>query len=186
MSNTQNKIDNGVNVQALLEAREALAAQPPAAQFAFRTTCTWLSGSHSRNTVGGFFGLGAEQARKQEFTIDSDHPELFDSQDNAATPLEIVLSGLGSCLTAGVAAVAQYRGIQLRSVSAKLEGQIDARGMLGADPDVRNGFNDIRVTYEIDADAPREDLEALVAQSQKRSPVFDVLTNPTNVSVALG
>jgi uncharacterized OsmC-like protein len=87
------------------------------------------------------------------------------------------------CLTAGVAAVAQNRGIQLRSVKATIEGDMDILGILGGDPEVRNGFNDIKVKYDIDADASKEDIEALVAQSQKRSAVFDVITNPTNVTV---
>jgi len=182
---TESDTDNGVNVGALLEAREALGAQPEAAQFFFRATSQWIRGTHSRSTVQGFFGLGAEQSHRTEFTFESDHPELFASEDHGATPVEMVLSALGSCLTAGIAAVAQHRDIQLRAVSARLEGALDARGMLGVDPDVRNGFGDIKVTYDIDADASREDLEALVAQSQKRSAVFDVLTNPTQVTVAL-
>ena len=90
---------------------------------------------------------------------------------------------LGSCLTAGIAAVAQQRKIQLNSVSATIEASMDLHGILGADPDVRNGFSDIKVSYDIDADASPQDIEALVAQSQKRSAVFDVLTNPTNISV---
>ena len=94
-----------------------------------------------------------------------------------------MLVGLASCLTAGVAAVAQHREIQLRSVSATLEGGMDVSGILGIDSDVRNGFDGIKVKYTIDADASQEDLEALVAQSQKRSAVFDIVTNPTNVTV---
>ena len=94
-----------------------------------------------------------------------------------------MLVGLASCLTAGIASVAQNRDIQLRSVEAKLEGSMDILGILGADPEVRNGFEDIKVTFDIDADALQEDVEALVAQSQKRSAVFDILTNPTSVSV---
>jgi uncharacterized OsmC-like protein len=97
--------------------------------------------------------------------------------------VEFVLVALGSCLTAGVAAVAQHRGIQLRSVSATIEGAMDLQGILGIDSDVRNGFGGINVTYKIDADAKREDIEALVAQSQKRSAVYDIVTNPTNVTV---
>jgi uncharacterized OsmC-like protein len=100
--------------------------------------------------------------------------------------VEIVLSALASCLTAGVAAVAQNRQIQLRSVTAHLEGRMNVLGILGADPDVRNGFNDVTVTFEIDADASPEDIRAIVAQSQKRSAVFDIFTNPTNVSVTVG
>jgi uncharacterized OsmC-like protein len=100
-----------------------------------------------------------------------------------ATPVEVVLVGLASCLTAGVASVAQNRGIQLRSVEARLEGKMNIAGILGIDGDVRNGYDNIKVTFHVDADASKKDIEALVAQSQKRSAVFDIITNPTNVTV---
>ena len=178
-------VDNGVNVAALLGAREALTAAPEAAQFQWRARCEWVNGTHSRTTVHGFAGLGAEQTHRQSFVFEGDHPEVFASQDNGATPVEIVLAALAGCLTAGVAAVATHRGVQLRSVVASLEGDMDIQGILGIDPDVRNGYSGIRVRYEIDADAPRAVLEAIVAQSQKRSAVYDVITNPTNVAVEL-
>ena len=142
-----------------------------------------MNGTHSHSTVQGFFGLGEEQSHKTEFSFDADHPELFASEDNGATPVELVLVGLASCLTAGVAAIAQRREIQLRSVSATLEGGMDLQGILGIDSDVRNGFDGIKVTYNIDADASPEDIKALVAQAQKRSAVYDIVTNPTNVTV---
>jgi uncharacterized OsmC-like protein len=180
--NTQN-VDNGVNVGALLDARQALSQAPEAAQFRWRTTCKWVNGTHSRSTVEGFFGLGEEQRHKTTFTFDADHPEVFASEDNGATPVEMVLAGLASCLTAGVASVAQMRGIQLRSVSATLEAGMNLFGILGIDSDVRNGFDGIKVTYDIDADATPDEVRAVVAQSQKRSAVYDIVTNPTNVSV---
>jgi uncharacterized OsmC-like protein len=176
-------IDNGVNVEFLLSARELLTSQPEAANFEWRVSNTWVNGTHSRSSVQGFSGLGAEQKHRTEFHYDADHPELFSSEDQGATPVELLLVSLASCLTAGVAAVAQNREIQLRSVSATLQGDMDVRGILGADPDVRNGFSRIKVTYAIDADASPEDIKALVAQSQKRSAVFDIVTNPTNVVV---
>src|SRR5690606_6288460 len=117
------------------------------------------------------------------FSFDSDHPEVFASEDNGPTPVEFVLVGLAGCLTAGVAAVAQNRQIQLRSVKASLEGSLDIQGILGIDSDVRKGFDDVKVVFEIDADATREEIEALVAQSQKRSAVCDIITHPANVSV---
>jgi len=178
-------VDNGVNVEALLAAREALTKAPDAAQFKWRAACEWKNGTHSHSTVEGFYGLGQEQARKRTFTFDADHPEVFASEDNGATPVEYVLVGLASCLTAGIAAVAQNRNIQLRSVTATIEGDMDIQGILGIDRDVRNGFGGIKVTYKIDADAKREDIEALVAQSQKRSAVYDIVTNPTNVTVVV-
>lgn len=177
------KADNGVNVEALLAAREALTAAPQAAAFKWRATCNWINGTHSRSTVDGFFGLGDEQKHTTTFTYDADHPEVFASHDLGATPVEYVLVGLAGCLTAGIASVAQNRDIQLRSVKATLEGAMDLQGILGIDNDVRNGFDGIKVRFEIDADASREDIEALVAQSQKRSAVFDIVTNPTNVLV---
>ena len=184
MSDTsENSANNGVNVDALLGAREALGETPAAGKFVWRATNEWLHGTHSRSSVEGYFGLGDEHNHKSAFGFESDHPLVFAAEDNAATPVEIVLVGLASCLTAGVAAVAQNRDIQLRSVKATVEGDMDIAGILGADPDVRNGFSGIRVKYEIDADADADDIEALVAQSQKRSAVFDILTNPTNVTV---
>jgi len=182
---TEKEVKNGVNVAALLGAREALSKAPEAARFTWRATCKWVHGTHSRTSVKGYHGLGQEQSHRTEFTFDMDHPEVFASEDNGATPVEMVLTGLAGCLTAGVAAVAQHRKIQLRSVKATLEGAMDIQGILGMDADVRNGFDSINVTFDIDADATREEIEALVAQSQKRSAVFDVLTNPTNVSVSV-
>jgi uncharacterized OsmC-like protein len=179
---TQN-VNNGVNVGALLDAREALSQAPEAAQFQWRTTCTWIKGTHSRSTIEGFFGLGEEQRHRTTFTFDADHPEIFASEDNGATPVEMVLAGLASCLTAGVASVAQMRGIQLRSVKATLEAGMNIFGILGIDSDVRNGFDGIKVTYDIDADATPDEVRAVVAQSQKRSAVYDAITNPTNVTV---
>jgi uncharacterized OsmC-like protein len=172
-----------VNVEALIGAREALSGAPEAAKFKWRATCTWKNGTHSHSVVKGFFGLGEEQNHKTEFQFDADHPEVFASEDKGATPVEYVLVGLASCLTGGIAAIAQYRGIQLRSVIATIEGGMDIQGILGIDSDVRNGFDGIKVHYHIDADATPDEIRALVAQSQKRSAVFDAITNPTNVTV---
>ncbi len=175
--------DNGVNVAHLLGAREQLTEAPEAAKFQFRAHCDWVRGTHSRSVVDSYAGLGEEHMHRQSFAFEADHPEVFASQDNGATPPEIVLAALASCLTAGIASVATNRGVQLRSVSAKVEGDMDIQGILGIDADVRNGFDEIRVTYDIDADASKADIEAIVAQSQKRSAVFDIVTNPTNVTV---
>ena len=183
MTAQQVAIDNGVNVEALLGAREALTAAPEAARFNWRATCNWAGGTHTKHEVKGFFGLGEEQQHRTTFSFDTDHPEVFAAEDNGATPVEVVLVGLAGCLTGGIAAVAQHRGIQLRSVKATLEGSMDLQGILGIDSDVRNGFDGIKVSYVIDADATAEEIAALVAQSQKRSAVFDIVTNPTDVHV---
>jgi uncharacterized OsmC-like protein len=183
LAGTGTGANNGVNVEALVGARQALTDAPEAAKFKWRATCKWKNGTHSHSVVKGFFGLGEEQSHKTEFKFDADHPEVFASEDNGATPVEYVLVGLASCLTGGIAAIAQYRGIQLRSVEATIEGGMDIQGILGIDSDVRNGFDGIKVKFRIDADATPDEIRALVAQSQKRSAVFDIITNPTNVTV---
>ncbi|MEZ6002239.1 OsmC family protein [Hyphomonas sp.] len=179
-------VNNGVNTEALIGARGAFEQQPEAAAFTFRSVCDWEEGTYNANTINPYFGLGQEQQRKKTYRIESDHPEVFAAADRAPTPPEIVLAALASCLTGGVASVAQHRGIQLRNVRATVEGDIDVRGILGMDPDIRNGFSAIRVRFDIDADATEAEIRALIAQSQKRSAVFDILTNPTNVAVMLG
>lgn len=184
-STSTSTANNGVNVTALLGARESLEQVPEAAQFKWRASCEWLNGTHSRSVIGDFFGLGAEQSRNKAFTVEADHPAVFASEDKAPTPVELVLAALASCLTAGVAAIAQRRGIQLHSVKASLEADMDIQGILGIDDEVRNGFGAIRVHFNIRADASSDDIKAIVAQSQKRSAVFDIITNPTNVFVTV-
>ena len=178
-------VDNGVNIEALRGARQALTDAPNAAKFQWRARCEWVNGTHSRSTVTDFFGLGEQHDHRQAFTLEADHPEIFASADNGATPPEIVLGALASCLTAGVATVATNRGVQLHSVTATVQAEMDLQGILGIDTDVRNGFDRIDVSYDIDADASRADIEAIVAQSQKRSAVFDIVTNPTTVKVTV-
>jgi len=176
-------VDNGVNVDALLGAREQLTDAPQAAQFTWRATCDWVKGTHSRSEVEGFFGLGEEQKHKTSFCFDADHPEIFASEDHGVTPVEYVLVGLASCLTAGIASVAQNRNIQLHSVKATLEGNMDIQGILGIDSDVRNGFDGIKVVYDIKADATQDEIDGIIAQSQKRSAVYDIIANPSNITV---
>jgi uncharacterized OsmC-like protein len=186
MESQQQNADNGVNVAALLGAREALTEAPAAAQFTWRATSEWLNGTHNRATVDKFFGLGEEQQHRNVYQFDTDHPEIFASEDNGATPVEFILVGLAGCLAAGIAAVAQNRDIQLRSVKATLEAGMDLAGILGIDSDIRNGFDAIKVHFDIDADATEDDIAAIVAQSQKRSAVFDIVTNPTDVALTVG
>lgn len=174
---------NGVDVEHLLHAREVLTGAPAAAQFTFRAASEWVDGNQATTTVDGFFGLGEEQAHARPHTVVTDHPSLFGAADGGATPPELAMMALAGCLTAGIASIAQNWGVKLNSVKATVEGDLDMQGILGIDPDVRNGFSSVRVAYDIDADTDDATVEAIVAQSQKRSAVFDIITNPTAVTV---
>src|SRR5262245_59932321 len=153
MSATETPVNNGVNVEALLGAREALGAAPEAAAFTWRASCEWLNGTHSSTSVEDFFGHGGVQSHRVKSSFSVDHPEIFASEDNGPTPVEYILVGLAGCLTAGVAAVAQHREIQLHQVSATADASMDVREILGMHSDVRNGFSAITVTDQRKAQA---------------------------------
>jgi uncharacterized OsmC-like protein len=183
MTTTATALPNGVNVEAILAAREALTETPEAAKFQWRARNEWVNGTHSRTTIEDFGGLGAEHSHNRAFTYDADHPELFAAEDHGPTPVEFVLIGLTSCLTAGIASVAANRGVRLDSVTSTVEGDMDMRGILGIDKGVRNGYQHIKVSFEVKGDASDEDLRKIVAQSQARSAVFDIVTGNVPVTV---
>ncbi len=185
MTTGQTAVDNGVNIEALRDARGAISETPELAQFEWRSSVTWMNGTHSRSDVESFYGLNDEQVHHTSFSFDADHPLQFAAEDIGITPIEYVLVALGSCLTGGIATIASQRDIQLRSVKATLAATQDLQGILGVDPDVKNGFGGVTVNYEIDADASPAEIQALVAQSQKRSAVYDILTSPTDVTVSV-
>jgi len=177
---------NGVNTEALFATLDAVRQQPELARFQFRTTTRWISGTHNRTTVSDFHGAGGEHTHEQDFTIDADHPAVLVGDDHGPTPAEHLLQALGSCLMSGLANVAAARGIELGEVTARIEGDIDLLGIFGLSPEVRNGFEAIRVTFEVQGAAESEQLARLVEQSRRRSAVYDVLSNgvPVTVDVA--
>jgi uncharacterized OsmC-like protein len=174
---------NGVDVPNLLGTIGVVGGQPELAQFQFRAEGEWMDGTHSRATVNGFFGAGAEHERNQTFILEGDHPAVLCGGDRAATPVEYLLSALAACITAGIGNIASARQIKLTSVKTSVEGDIDLQGLLGLDPEVRNGFGAIRASVQIEGDASAEKLEKIVQQSVARSAVFDMLKNGTEVDV---
>ena len=176
---------NGVNVPVLFATIDAVNGQKELAKFQFRATNRWISGTHSESTINGFFGAGQEHMRDKSFQYDGDHPAVLVGNDNGPTPVEYLLHALASCLTAGIGNIAAARGINLQSVESTVEGNINLLGLLGLDSSVRNGYQDLRITFRIKGDASEEDLKKLVARSKDRSAVYDVLTNgiPVDISV---
>jgi len=180
------QLPNGVNVEALLGAREAFKGDTSLTKFTWRARNEWVNGTHSRTTIDDFSGVGGEQSHNSPQVHDADHPALFAAEDNDSTPVEFVLHALAACLTGGVAAVAANRGVKLNSVNSVIEGDMDLQGILGMDREGRNGYSSVRVVFEIDADASDEEIEAIVAQSRNRSAVYDILTGnvPVEITVA--
>ena len=175
---------NGVDVPALFATLDAVKGAPQIAQFQFRARNQWIGGTHNRSTIQGFFGAGQEDAsRTAPFSIDADHPAVLVGANNGPTPVEVLLHGIAACLTAGVANIAAARGITLRRVVSTVEGDIDLLGILGLSDTVRNGYRQIRVNFEIEGEASPEELAGLIEQSRRRSAVYDMLVNGTDVVV---
>jgi uncharacterized OsmC-like protein len=183
MTMTDSPIRNGVDTATLFATLDAVKAAPEAAKFQFRASNRWVSGTHSQGTMHGFFGVGEERTHEQSFTYDVDHPKVLVGADNGPTPVEYVLHALAACLTAGLANIAAARGVELTEVTSTVEGDIDLNGILGLDPSIRNGFEQIKVTFDVKGNAAADKLRALVDQSRSRSAVFDIITNAVPVSI---
>jgi uncharacterized OsmC-like protein len=182
MTTTDNPVRNGVDTATLFATLDAVKGNNDIAKFKFRASNTWVSGTHNRSTIGGFYGAGQEMAHAQSWTFDADHPPVLVGQDNGPTPVEYVLHALAACLTAGIANIAAARGVQLTEVTSTVEGDIDLLGILGLSPEVRNGYEQIRVSFKVKGDDPAK-LREVVEQSRRRSAVYDIVTNGVPVAV---
>lgn len=176
---------NGVAIDAIRQARQAMTEAPEAAKFIWRASNRWVNGTHSTTSFEDFYGAGEQHSHKRVFQFDADHPELFAAEDHGPTPIEFVLHALASCLTAGIASVAANRGVRLDEVTSTLEGDMDVRGILGIDRSVRNGYSTIRVSFDIKGDADPAELRGIVAQSTARSAVYDVVTGAVDVQISV-
>jgi uncharacterized OsmC-like protein len=175
---------NGVDVPTLFATLDAVKGAPQIAQFQFRATNEWISGTHNRSSIQGFYGAGQEDtSRTAPFRYDADHPQVLVGTNLGPTPVEFLLHAIAACLTSGLANVAAARGITLQRVSSTVEGDIDLLGILGLSDGVRNGYRQIRVHVDVEGDATPEQLVALVERSRRRSAVYDVLTNGTDVQI---
>jgi uncharacterized OsmC-like protein len=176
---------NGVNTPVLMATISAVKEQPELARFQFRARNRWKTGTCSESRIESFYGAGSEQAHVTEFTYGADHPAVLVGEDRGPTPVEFLLHALASCITAGIGNIAAARGVTLTSVESQVEGDIDLRGILGLSDSVRNGFERMRIAFDIAGDAPPEKLRAIVEQARARSAVFDVLTNGLPVELTV-
>jgi uncharacterized OsmC-like protein len=181
------RVRNGVDTEVMYATLDAIKAAPELAKFQFRARNRWFGGAHNRSTIKDFYGAGKEDdTRADAFVIDAGEPAILLGTDTGANPAEYLLHALAACLTTTLVYVAAARGVHLTEVESTLEGDIDVQGCLGLSDEVRNGFEQIRVSFRVKGDAPEEKLREVVARAQQRSAVFDMVTNgvPVTVDVA--
>jgi uncharacterized OsmC-like protein len=177
---------NGVNVDQLIGTINAIKDNPDLALFHFRANNEWVSGGHSRTKIQSFYGAGAEDiSRTQPFVLEGDEPPVLLGSNAGPNAVEAVLHALASCLAVGFVYNAAAQGIRVDSLEFDLEGDIDLHGFLGLSDQIRPGYQNIRLSYRVKSDAPREKLEELCEYVQKTSPVLDIIRNPVPVSITL-
>jgi uncharacterized OsmC-like protein len=174
---------NGVDTPKLFATIGAVVDQPSLAQFRFRARNKWVSGTQSRSTLAGFFGVGGEMQHAAPFEASADHPTVLCGEDQAPTPVEWVLHALAGCLTAGIVNISAARGVTLEAVECVVEGDIDLQGILGLSDKVRNGFQAIRVDFTVKGSAPEAKLRQIVEQASARSAVLDILAGHVPVTI---
>jgi len=180
----ESRIRNGINVDTLYGTLDAIKAQPDLAKFQFRATNRWIDGAHNRSTIQGFYAAGGDDTTRVEaFELDAGEPAILLGTDTGPNPAEYLLHALAACLTTSIVYVAAARKVQLTSVESTLTGDMDVRGALGVDDEPRNGFERIGVSFRVTGNAPEEKLREVVERAQKRSAVYDMVTNGVPVTV---
>jgi uncharacterized OsmC-like protein len=182
ITTTSPAIRNGVDTGKLFATLDAIKGDPEIAKFQFRASNRWIAGTHSQSTIDGFFGAKQEMKHASAQVFDADHPAVLVGADKAPTPVEFLLHALAACLTAGIANIAAARGVNLTEVTSTVEGDIDLLGILGLSKDVRNGYQQIKVTFNLKGD-DADKLRQVVDQSRRRSAVYDVITNGVPLSI---
>lgn len=181
----QGKSVNGINVDQLFQTIGLIKEKPEIARFQFRAANTWLDGTHNRATVKDFFGAGQEDASRDPLGFEIDEPPVLCGNNLGANPVEFLLVALSGCLTTSLVAHAAAKGIALKGVASRYEGDLDLRGFLGISEEVPVGYRSIRVYFTIEADISEEQKEELIRMAKKYSPVFNSIAQPVPVSVQL-
>ncbi len=181
----QQKVTNGVNVTELFSTIDAIKGNAEIADFNFRATNKWVNGGANETKVNGYSGACTTFTRETPFVFRKDEPPILLGNDTGANPVEYVLAAIAGCLTTSLVYHAAAQGIRIDEVESSYSGNLDLHGFLGMNDEVRNGYKDIQISFKVKGDAPEEKLQELVELAQKRSPVFDIVTNKVPVTVAL-
>src|SRR6516165_6232876 len=177
------KVVNGVNVTALFQTVEAVKVNPLVARFRFNVKNEWLDGAHNRSIINGFHGAMQDIERPESFVLHADEHPILLGRDQGPNAGEYLLQALAACVTSTLVYHAAARGIEIEEIESKVEGDIDLQGFLGTDKSVRNGFQDIRMSFDISADVNDEELQELAKLGPTFSPVLDSLTKGVPVTV---
>ena len=176
-------ITNGVDVSRMQETVETAKAAPEAAEFRFRIQNRWVNGGENVSEVRPFTAGGKLLRHKTQLVLAADEPEVLLGNDTGANPVEHLLHALASCVTTSMVYHAAARGIILDQVESLVEGTINLRGFLNLDRNIRNGYEDIRITLRIKANVTDAEFKELSSLGPRFSPVYDSIVRGVPVQV---
>ncbi|WP_338603680.1 OsmC family protein [Desulfoferula mesophila] len=179
------KTVNGINIDQLFATIEQIKGNAEIAKFKFRAKNQWVGGTHSQATVKDFYGALQEDDARDAVVFHLDEPPILLGTNAGTNPVEYLLVALSGCLTTSMVAHASAKGIEIRGVQSRYEGDIDLRGFLGISEEVPVGYQAIRVFFKIDADVSEAQKEEMIQTAQKYSPVFNTITRSAPVKVEL-
>ena len=114
----------------------------------------------------------------------ADEPDILLGTERGANPVEHLLHALASCVTTSMVYHAAARGIAVEQVESTLEGDLDLRGFLDLSPNIRRGYQNIRLKLRIKANVTDEQLQELASLGPMFSPVYDSLTRGVRVAAS--
>ncbi len=168
---------NGIDVNKLNDLIDIIRANPEVANFEFRAETEWINGAHSMTRI--------QTSRGKLFTLEADEPPILLGTGMAPSAVQAVLHSLASCLIVSFVYNAAARDINLRSLKLVLEGDLDLHAFLGISEDVRPGYQNIRVKFKVESDAPSDMIEELLEYVQRTSRVMDIIRNGVPVHISL-
>jgi len=180
---TEANILNGVDVDGIFSTIEAIQTNPEIAQFKFRNSNKWITAGYNRSRISNFYGA-LQEFSNREFILENDEPPVLLSEDRAPNPVEYILHGLAGCMTTTLVYHAAAKGIKIEEMETRFEGDIDLRGMLGIPGAKRSGYQQIRVTMKVKANASKKEIEELVKLA-RRSPVYNTISEPVDIKITI-
>ncbi|SNQ61538.1 OsmC family protein [Candidatus Methanoperedens nitratireducens] len=168
---------NGVDVNKLNNLIDFFRTNPEVANLEFRAETEWVNGAHSMTQI--------RTSRGETFTLEADEPPILLGTDLAPNAVQAMLHALASCLIVSFVYNAAACNINLRSLKLALEGDLDLHAFLGISEDVRPGYQNIRIKFKVESDAPRDKIEELLEHAQRTSLVVDIVRNGVPVHISL-
>ncbi len=177
---------NDVNLEGIQAVDKLVRETPALGKCQFKAKSTWQRGTKSQVSISGWTAGGNNMSpASRRYTVMVDEPPELGGVDGAPNPVEVLLSALAGCVTAGIATNAQMFGVPIDAIDIDMEADVDARGLLGHDKSVRNGVTDIRYTVTIQSPAPEEKVRKCKETIDRKSPVRDTLASPVNITSTL-